>query len=100
MAVEVSRAAKVGAMSLALALAALFGYRFIDRSSGTGNGYRVHAYMPDVNGRARVDIRMRPEYPLYEDAAIAKRASSLIGESLIVLAPGTEGRTQIPNEGL
>ncbi|MEO7332091.1 MAG: MlaD family protein, partial [Minicystis sp.] len=50
-------------------------------------------------GMARVDIKMRPEFPLYLDAAIAKRASSLIGESIIVLAPGTEGKPQIPNEG-
>ena len=121
---EFSRAAKVGLMTLVLAIAVLVGYRFIDRAAGTGGGYRVHAYMPDVtgiaprsrvlisgiqvgvidklsleNGMARIDIRMKPDFPLYEDAAIGKRASSLIGESLIVLAPGTEGRPQIPNEG-
>src|SRR5262245_14851575 len=102
---ELTRAAKVGAMSLALAIALLVGYRFIDRSAGSAGGYRVHAYLPDVtgiaprsrvlisgiqvghidrlsleNGMARVDIRMKPDYPLYDDAAIGKRASSLIGE--------------------
>jgi phospholipid/cholesterol/gamma-HCH transport system substrate-binding protein len=121
---ELSRAAKVGAMTLVLAIAVLMGYRFIDRSAGTAGGYRVHAFLPDVTGiaprsrvlisgiqvgvidrlslekgMARIDIRMKPEFPLYEDAAIGKRASSLIGESLVVLTPGTEGRTQIPNEG-
>jgi phospholipid/cholesterol/gamma-HCH transport system substrate-binding protein len=121
---EFSKAAKVGGMTVVLVIALIAGYRFIDSSAGTGGGYRVHAFMPDVtgiaprsrvlisgiqvgvidrlsleNGMARIDIRMRPEYPLYEDAAIGKRASSLIGESLVVLAPGTEGRPQIPNEG-
>jgi phospholipid/cholesterol/gamma-HCH transport system substrate-binding protein len=42
---------------------------------------------------------MRPEFPLYEDAAVGKRATSLIGESIIVLAPGTEGKQRIPDEG-
>jgi phospholipid/cholesterol/gamma-HCH transport system substrate-binding protein len=121
---ELSRAAKVGAMALVLAIAVVVGYRFIDRGAGTAGGYRVHAYLPDVTGiaprsrvlisgiqvgvidrlslekgMARIDIKMRPEFPLYEDAAIGKRASSLIGESLVVLTPGTEGRPQIPNEG-
>ncbi len=121
---EWNRAAKVGVMSIALAGAAYGGYSFISRSSGTASGYRVHAYLPDVtgiaprsrvlisgiqvgyidrlsleDGRARVDIRMKPEFPLFEDAAIGRRSTSLIGESLIVLAPGTEGKKQIPNEG-
>lgn len=111
-------------MALVLAIAVVVGYRFIDRGAGTAGGYRVHAYLPDVTGiaprsrvlisgiqvgvidrlslekgMARIDIKMRPEFPLYEDAAIGKRASSLIGESLVVLTPGTEGRPQIPNEG-
>jgi phospholipid/cholesterol/gamma-HCH transport system substrate-binding protein len=121
---EVTRAAKVGAMALVLATALVFGYRFISRETGTGNGYRVHAYLPDVTGiapksrvmtsgiqvgyidrlslekgMARVDIKMRPEYVLYEDAAVGKRSTSLIGESIIVLAPGTEGKLRIPDEG-
>jgi len=121
---EFSRAAKVGAMTLVLAGAAYGGFRFVAPGAGTENGYRVHAYLPDVtgiaprsrvlisgiqvgvidrlsleNGRARVDIKMKPEFALFVDAAIAKRATSLIGESLIVLAPGTEGRERIPNEG-
>jgi phospholipid/cholesterol/gamma-HCH transport system substrate-binding protein len=121
---EVTRAAQVGAMTIALVGAGVFLYRFISRDTGTGGGYRVHAYLPDVtgiaprsrvmtsgiqvgyidrlsleNGMARVDIKMRPDFPLYEDAAVGKRATSLIGESIIVLAPGTEGRTRIPDEG-
>jgi phospholipid/cholesterol/gamma-HCH transport system substrate-binding protein len=121
---EVTRAAKVGLMTVALAAALYGGYRFVSRDSGTGGGYRVHAYLPDVTGiaprsrvmtsgiqvgyierlslekgRARVDIKMRPEFPLYDDAAVGKRATSLIGESIIILAPGTEGKPRIPDDG-
>ncbi|NUO49071.1 MAG: MCE family protein [Polyangiaceae bacterium] len=119
-----SRAAKVGLMAIVLSIAVVVGYRFISRSTGTGNGYRVWAYMPDMtgvapqsrvmisgiqvgvveriwldNGQARVDIRMRPEIHLYKDAAVGKRATSLIGEYYIVLTPGTEGNERIPDGG-
>ncbi len=112
---SISRAAKVGLMAVALIAAVVVGYRFISRSTGTEGGYDVYAYMPDMtgvaphsrvmisgiqvgvvkriwleDGKARVDIRMRPDVTLYEDAAIGKRASSLIGEQYIVLSPGTE----------
>lgn len=121
---EISKAAKVGAMTLVLAGAAYGGYRFIARDTGTAGGYRVWATMPDVtgvapksrvmisgiqvgvvdkislyNGDARIDIKMNPDVPLFEDAAVGKRATSLIGESFIVLAPGTEGKTRIPDQG-
>jgi phospholipid/cholesterol/gamma-HCH transport system substrate-binding protein len=121
---DVSRAAQVGLMTIALGGALVVGYRFIARDTGTKDGYRVHAYLPDVTGiaprsrvmtagiqvgyidrlsleggKARVDVKMRPEYPLYTDAAIGKRATSLIGESIIVLTPGTENSPRIPNEG-
>ena len=54
---------------------------------------------PLVGGKARVDIKMKPDFPLFIDAAIGKRASSLIGESIIVLTQGTEGQPKIPNDG-
>lgn len=121
---EVSKAAKVGLLTVVLAGAAYGGYRFVSRDVGGGGGYRVWATMPDAtgvaprsrvmisgiqvgvvdrislyNGEARIDIRMSPDVPLYEDAAIGKRATSLIGESFIVLTPGTEGKPRIPDEG-
>lgn len=121
---EVTKAAKVGVMTIVLAGAAYGGYRFIARDGGAGSGYRVWATMPDVTGvapksrvmisgiqvgvvdkislykgDARIDIKMNPEIPLFEDAAIGKRATSLIGESFVVLSPGTEGKPRIPDEG-
>jgi phospholipid/cholesterol/gamma-HCH transport system substrate-binding protein len=119
-----TNAAKVGVMTVVLGVALYFGYQFISREAGTGGGYKVYAYLPDVtgvaprsrvmvsgvqvgvvdkisleNGRARVDVKMKPEHILYDDAAIGKRASSLIGEYFIVLSPGTEGKEQIPDGG-
>ncbi|MBI4704665.1 MAG: MCE family protein [Deltaproteobacteria bacterium] len=117
---ELSNAAKVGLMIVVLLGALVFGYRYVSREAGTGSGYRVWAHMPDVGGvaprsrvmisgvqvgvverisldqgRARVDVRMRPEFKLYEDAAIGKRTTTLIGEYFIVLTPGTEGKRQL-----
>ena len=117
---EFSKAAQVGVMTLGLGAALFVGYRFISRDTGTSGGYHVYTLLPDVtgiapnsrvmtsgiqvgvieklsleNGQARVDIKMRPQYKLYIDAAAGKRATSLIGESIVVISPGTEGREQL-----
>jgi phospholipid/cholesterol/gamma-HCH transport system substrate-binding protein len=121
---EVSNAVKVGVMTIALTVALYLGWRFVSRETGTGGGYNVWAHLPDVtgvaprsrvmisgvqvgvvesigldNGKPRVDIRMKPEYPLYSDATIGKRATSFIGEYFIVLTPGTKGNPRIPDGG-
>ncbi len=117
---QTSNAAKVGIMAVALTAALIFGYRFISRETGTGGGYFAWAYIPDATGVAphsrvliggiqvgvieriwldkgqpRIDIKMNPDTLLYDDAMIGKRATSLIGEYFIVLAPGTEGKKKI-----
>ncbi len=119
-----SNAAKVGAMTIAFSVALYFAYAYISREAGTGSGYAVWANLPDVtgvaprsrvmisgvqvgvvdkislvDGKVRVDIKMKPEFPLYDDAAIGRRASSLIGEYFIVLTPGTTGKERIPDGG-
>lgn len=121
---DISRAAKVGALIIVLTVAGIYAYRFISRETGTAGGYTVWAHLPDVTGvapksrvmisgiqvgvvdkiwldegKARVDVKMKPEVALYVDAAIGKKATSLIGEYYIVLAPGTEGRDRIPDGG-
>src|SRR6185503_871630 len=48
-------------------------------------------------GKARIDVRMRPDVPLYDDAAVAKVSSSLLGEYFLSIAPGTEGKRQLEN---
>src|SRR3954466_3845846 len=112
---DFSRAAKVGLLVVLLTIAIIFGYRFISRETGTGGGYKVYAYLPDMtgvapqsrvmisgiqvgvvdkiwldHGRARVDVKMNPDTVLWDDAAIGKRSTSLIGEYYVVLTPGTE----------
>lgn len=121
---RLTNAAKVGVMTIVLVAVIYGAYRFIAPDAGTGSGYSVHAFLPDLSGvaphsrvmiagvqvgvvdrislekgKARVDVRMRPEFKLYEDATIGRRASSLIGEYFVVLTPGTEGRPEIPDGG-
>lgn len=121
---EVTNAAKVGVMTAVLSVALYGGYQFVSRSAGTENGYTVFAYLPDVTGvaprsrvmisgvqvgvvedisldggKARVDIRMMPSHTLYDDAAIGRKATSLIGENYIVLSPGTKGKEELPDGG-
>ncbi len=111
-------------MCIALTLALVFGYRYVSRATGTSDGYAVWANLPDVtgvsprsrvmisgvqvgvvdkislvDGKARVDLRMKPEFPLYQDATIGKRATSFIGEFFIVLTPGSEGTPRISDGG-
>ena len=113
-------AAKVGVFAIVMIAAGFLIYRFVDKSSGSGNGYVVYALMRDAAGiakhsqvriagipvgsidgvrlegdRARVDIRMNPEVPLYEDATATKVASSLLGEYYIGLSAGTEGKRKL-----
>lgn len=90
-------------------------WAFVNPKTGTGGGYTVYARLNDASGlasfsrvmvagipvgtidsirleqgKARIDIKVRPEVALYKDASIAKRSSSLLGEFIIVLGPGSE----------
>ncbi len=49
--------------------------------------------------KARIDIKMSPDVLLYEDAAIGKRATSLIGESFVVLSARHRGQAAHPRRG-
>lgn len=40
-------------------------------------------------GRARVDLRVQKHVKLRQDASIAKRSTSILGETLLVIAPGS-----------
>jgi phospholipid/cholesterol/gamma-HCH transport system substrate-binding protein len=117
--VRFTAAAKVGAFAIATLVAALLIYRFASKSAG-GSGYKVYALMSDATGvaprsqvriagiavgsvdsvkldhtRARIDIRINPDVPLYEDAMVAKVSSSLLGEYYLSISPGTEGRRKL-----
>ncbi|MCU0690635.1 MAG: MlaD family protein [Polyangiaceae bacterium] len=90
-------------------------WRFVNPATGTSGGYTVHAYLNDATGlatysrvlvagipigsiesirlekgKARVNVKVKPDIVLHEDASLSKRSSSLLGEFIIVVDPGTE----------
>jgi phospholipid/cholesterol/gamma-HCH transport system substrate-binding protein len=111
---------KVGALTLATLLIAVFVLRFVDKRSSASGGYMVYVLMDDINGiakrsnvriagipvgyvedirlagnRARLDLRIQPDVALYEDATAARVARNLLGESFIGLTPGTPGKPKL-----
>lgn len=115
-----STAAKVGAFAVVTLVAGIFIYRFVTKSASGDGGYRVYALFSDASGiakmsqvriagipvgsvesirlernKARVDMRIRPDVALYEDATAAKVSSSLLGEYYLTLTPGTEGKRKL-----
>jgi len=113
-------AAKVGVFAVVLFGAGLLIYRFVNKSNGAGRGYVVYALLRDAAGiakhsqvrmagipigsiagirlegdKARIDLRMDPDVPLYEDASVTKVASSLLGEYYLAIGAGTEGKRQL-----
>jgi phospholipid/cholesterol/gamma-HCH transport system substrate-binding protein len=120
MAGRITTAAKVGAFAVVMVVAGLFIYRYVNKSGDGDGGYVVFTRMKDASGIAklsqvriagipvgrvksvrldrevaRIDIAMNKDVPLYEDAAAAKVASSLLGEYQLKITPGTEGRRQL-----
>ena len=115
-----TQAAKVG-LFVVLSGAAAYGiYRFISPEIGAGTGYTVHAYIHDATGlatrsrvtiagiavgtlasirlekgAARLDVKMRGDVPLYDNATLGKKSASLLGESVVVLTPGTPDHVQL-----
>src|SRR5882724_6704997 len=98
-------AAKVGLFVLVVGIASFYMYRFVSRTAGTEGGYRVFAELKDATGlapqsrvmmagiavgtiesirldrgMARVDIRMAKDIALHDDATVAKRSASILGE--------------------
>lgn len=114
---QVSQAAKVGAFTIVTAAAGYYIHDFVTKGASSGDGYTVYALMEDASGiakhshvrvagipigtiedvslqgsQARIQIRIKDEVPLYEDATIAKVSSSLLGEYFLRVAPGTSGK--------
>lgn len=111
---KVSQAAKVGAFALVTAVGGYFVYRAVVKDFGTGSGYVVHAYLDDAsglashsrvtiagipvgtiesirleNGKARVDVKVNKDVDLFKDGTLGRKSSSLLGEYVVVLTPGT-----------
>lgn len=114
---ETWKAAKVGVFVVVALVATYLSYRLIEERRAGAEGYRVWAIFDDAQGladksrvlvagiqvgyiesirlwgsRARVDLHMEKEVKLYTDASIAKRSASILGESILVIDPGTRGR--------
>jgi phospholipid/cholesterol/gamma-HCH transport system substrate-binding protein len=114
------KAARVGALVVAALIAAFFVYRLVDESSSRGDGYRVYALFGDAQGlitksrvtiaginvgriesirlegaQARVDIQIDEDVELFEDASVRRISSSLLGEYLLAIRPGTPGGRQL-----
>src|SRR5271163_972246 len=117
-----TQAAKVG-LFVALSAGAGYGiYRFVGPEVTGGSGYTVHAYIKDAtglatrsrvtiagigvgtiesikleNGEARINIKVKDDVPLFDNATLGKKSASLLGESVIVLTPGTEDHVRLKN---
>src|SRR5262249_10654051 len=107
-------AAKVGLFVVGVGAAAILLYRLLNPSTGTSGGYGVYARFKDATGLApqsrvlmagiavgtiksikldqglaRVDIQMKEDIVLHDDATVAKRSASILGEYFLSLTPGT-----------
>lgn len=114
------KAVKVGVFVLLAVAAAFLSYRLVEERAADEAGYRVYAIFDDVqglvtksrvqiagipvgyidaisleNGRARVDIFIREGVGLYEDARVAKKSASLLGEALLAIYPGDQKRESV-----
>jgi phospholipid/cholesterol/gamma-HCH transport system substrate-binding protein len=115
-----TQAAKVG-LFVALTAGAGYGvYRFVTPEAGSSAGYTVHAYLHDAtglatrsrvtiagipvatlesirleNGLARLDVKVHGDVVLYENGTLGKKSASLLGESIVVLTPGTPDHRQL-----
>ena len=113
-------AAKVGLFAVVTVAVGYYIYTFINKGAGSESGYVVYALMDDAAGiakhsqvkiagipvgniksiklegkKARIDIRVDKDVPLYDDAAVTKVASSLLGEYYLAITPGTEGKREL-----
>jgi phospholipid/cholesterol/gamma-HCH transport system substrate-binding protein len=121
---EQLRAARVGVVVLIGLFASYSVYRYIDDRGSEAGGYRVYALFEDAQGlipqsrvviagipvgtiqrirlsgeRARIDIRINADVPLYRDATISMKAASLLGEKVLVISPGSVREPRIPDQG-
>ncbi|MDH5490815.1 MAG: MlaD family protein [Myxococcales bacterium] len=109
-----TKSARVGLMVVLGVVATYFAFTYVDERGEGGDGYRVYALFEDAQGlvaksrvviagipvghvdrislegnRARVDIQMNAGIELHDDASVALRMQSLLGEKSLVIHPGT-----------
>ena len=124
MAARGTQAVKVG-LFIALSGAAAYGiYRYVSPEVGGGGSYTVHAFIHDAtglasrsrvtiagipvgtldsikleNGQARLNVKLKNDLDLYQNATLGKKSTSLLGESVVVLTPGTPDRAPRLHDG-
>jgi phospholipid/cholesterol/gamma-HCH transport system substrate-binding protein len=106
-------AVTVGALALAVIISAFLLFQYTSERMSPGEGYTVFARFNDALGlteksrvmsagirvgqieskrldgnKARITIRMDGDIPVYENALIAKKSASLLGEFYLDLDPG------------
>lgn len=119
-----TQGAKVALFVVVLAVASWFVWRMVRKDTAAGGGYVVYTHLKDATGlvpksrvkiagigigyidaitldkdRAKITIKVDKGVDLHTDATAAKRASSLLGEQVLVLTPGTDGMPKIPDGG-
>ena len=106
----------VGALALVVLVTTYLLFQYTSKKIAGGGGYRVHALFHNAigvyertrvlsaglrigqveervldqeSGKARVFLRIMPEIKLFENAAIAKKSASLLGEYYLEIDPGS-----------
>jgi len=106
----------VGALALIVLVTTYLLFQYTSKKITGGGGYRVHALFHNAlgvyertrvlsaglrvgqveereldqkSGKAKVFLRIMPDIKLYENAAIAKKAASLLGEYYLEVDPGS-----------
>jgi phospholipid/cholesterol/gamma-HCH transport system substrate-binding protein len=117
---KVTQAAKVGIFLLISAVAIYLVYRATNKGGTGGGSYTVHAYLKDAtglathsrvtiagipvgqidsivleNGKARVNVKMKGDVPLYGNATVGKKSALVLGEAVLVLTAGTEDHERL-----
>jgi phospholipid/cholesterol/gamma-HCH transport system substrate-binding protein len=107
------KAARVGALVVVTLVAGYITYRIVDETVGGEDDMAVWTVFSDVQGlvpksrvlvagiqvghierirlwggRARVDLRVGSHVKLRKDATVAKKSTSILGETLLVIVPG------------
>ena len=53
---------------------------------------QIEGRVLDPSGKARITIRLKPGIKIYENAVVAKKSASLLGEFYLEIDPGTDAR--------
>ncbi|MDP9152091.1 MAG: MlaD family protein [Myxococcota bacterium] len=117
---RLTQATKVGLFVVLTGAAGYGVFRFVSPQVTGNGGYTVHAYIHDATGlatrsrvtiagiavgsldgirldrgEARLDVKVKNDVALYDNATLGKKSTSLLGEAVIVLTPGTPDRTKL-----